>query len=269
MAITLSEKFESRSATTGANAYAELLYLVSGTDDDQAIKTELETNPTIPVTYNGLPRRSIKYDKKGFELWLATISYSQKTASLPSPPTGGSVFSFDTGGGSVHITQSKATVNSFAPPGQTAPDYKGAIGVTENNIEGVDIVIPVYNFAEIHYIADADVTTAYRSILFSLTGKVNNAVFKEYAAGECLFLGASGTKRSEDDWEISYRFAASPNMTDISIGDIVNITKNGWEYLWVHYVEVEDPISKTLVKRPEAAYAEQVYDLVDFSQLGI
>ena len=30
------------------------------------------------------------------------------------------------------------------------------------------------------------------------------------AAGECLFLGASGSKRGEDDWEIAFRFAASP-----------------------------------------------------------
>jgi hypothetical protein len=84
-----------------------------------------------------------------------------------------------------------------------------------------------------------------------------------------LFLGASGAKRGEEDWEITFRFAASPNMTGLQIGDITGINKKGWEYLWVRYADDEDANAKVLIKKPIAAYVEKVYEDGDFSGLGI
>jgi hypothetical protein len=54
---------------------------------------------------------------------------------------------------------------------------------------------------------------------------VNDSGFKGFAAGECLFLGAAGTKRGSGDWEIGYRFASSPNVTGLTVGDITGINK--------------------------------------------
>ena len=105
---------------------------------------------------------------------------------------------------------------------------------------------------------------------------MNNATFRGLAAGECLFLGASGTLHGTEtdtettgDWEITYRFAASPNKTGITIGSISGIAKKGWEYLWVRYADVEDMDAMAMVKRPVAAYVEQVYESADFSLLDI
>jgi len=69
-----------------------------------------------------------------------------------------------------------------------------AIGVTDTGVEGVEIVVPVYNFSETHYLPDGQVTQGYKLTLFGLTGKVNNGSFRGFAAGEVLFLGASGSK---------------------------------------------------------------------------
>ncbi len=96
---------------------------------------------------------------------------------------------------------------------------------------------------------------------------MNNAAFKGFAVGEVLFLGASGSQRGADDWEITYRFAASPNVTGLAVGPISGINKKGWEYLWVRYADAED--QNVLVKQPIAAYVEQVYELGNFSTLGI
>ena len=74
------------------------------------------------------------------------------------------------------------------------------------------------------------------------------AGFSRLAAGECLFLGASGSKPGADDWEITFRFAASPNRTGITVGDIAGISKKGWEYLWVRCADAEDSTAKALVK---------------------
>jgi len=86
---------------------------------------------------------------------------------------------------------------------------------------------------------------------------------------ECLFLGAAGAKRGSGDWEITFRFAASPNVSNLTIGAITGIDKKGWEYLWVRYADQVDDGAKALVKRPVAAYIERVYEYGDFNLLGI
>jgi hypothetical protein len=98
---------------------------------------------------------------------------------------------------------------------------------------------------------------------------VNDTEFRGRAAGEVLFLGATGAKRGRGDWEITFRFAASPNATGIAIGDITGIAKNGWDYLWVLYEEQEDSTAKALVKYPKAVYVEEVYPEGDFDALEI
>jgi hypothetical protein len=133
----------------------------------------------------------------------------------------------------------------------------------------VDITVPVYNFSETHILANATVTNTYKGKLAALTGKTNNAAFKGFAAGECLFLFASGSKRGKGDWEISFRFAASPNKTGLTVGDITGIAKKGWEYLWVRYEDSVDVTAKALVKKPLAVYIEKVYDEGSFADLAI
>ena len=112
-------------------------------------------------------------------------------------------------------------------------------------------------------------TGTYKLTLFGLTGKVNNAAFRGFAAGEVLFLGAQGSKTGTGDWSISYRFAASPNVANLTVGDITVTEKRGWDYLWVSYADSKDDTAKRLVKKPVAAYVEQVYGYADFSLLGI
>lgn len=89
------------------------------------------------------------------------------------------------------------------------------------------------------------------------------------AAGECLFLGASGSKRGAEDWEITYRFAGSPNRTGLVVGPITGISKKGWEYMWVRYADSEDAAARTIVKKPVAVYIERVYEEGNFAALGI
>jgi hypothetical protein len=89
------------------------------------------------------------------------------------------------------------------------------------------------------------------------------------AASEVLFLGASADETTASDFvDITYRFAASPNRTGITVGDITGISKWGWEYLWVRYADAEDATAKAIVKKPVAAYVEKVYEVGDFSAIG-
>ncbi len=153
-------------------------------------------------------------------------------------------FTFDTGGGTQHITQSLQTVGRHAALGTIAPNFFGAIGVNEDQVSGTDITVPVYNFTETHFINSSLVTPSYKLELFRLTGRVNGGTFKGFAKGELLFLGASGSKRGVEDWEITFRFAASPNVANLQLGNITGINKEGWHYLWVRFaiVSLDAPI---------------------------
>ncbi len=274
---TLAEKIDSRQWTTGNKSSVTMHYILDGTSDDLTAKALLLSSTS--TSYDGLVRDDCTLEPIFVDTitdqgkWECTVRYV--APEYQPPQVGKSTFNFDTGGGTQHITQSIQTINSYAESG-TPPDFKGAIGVTSSggggvdNVEGVDITIPVYNFSQTHYIDDNDVN---KSAYFSLTGKVNNSAWNGFNAGEVLFLGASGSKRdisgSNDDWEITFRFAASPNRSNIIIGNITGISKKGWEYMWVRYTDTDDAVAKAIVKIPVAVYIEKVYEEGDFSALGI
>lgn len=274
MAITMVERFTSRSRRINRQGEAELRFLVNGSDDDQAVTDHVLAN--APATWADMPSQETSIEPLGGGAWDVIIRYapnSQQNQALPVPPpvVGDSEFSFDTTGGTQHIKQSLATVGGWAATGMPAiPNFSRAINVTGNGVDGVDIVVPQFTYEETHQVAAATVTAGLPATIYNLTATVNNATFKGFAAGEVLFIGAAGRKRqTEDFWTITFRFICSKNLTGLSVGDITGIAKNGWEYLWAYYESVPDDDAKMLVVSPVAAYAERVYEDGNFSLLGI
>jgi hypothetical protein len=271
MAITIAPKVDSGDLTVGlsSSSYAPEYVIQGTTDEDQAVSAMSAAVPASITTSTGfflvLKTCSVKWNAPS--CWIGTANYAPPEAIQKQP--GQQVFSFDMTGGTQHITQALTTIGTYVPSGATAPDFAGSIGVTKDAIEGVDITVPVYQFSLTHVFDPADVTTDYMNILFNLTGKVNNGAFFGLAAGECLFLGPSGGKRGDGNWEITFKFAGSPNKTSLVVGGITVPAKKGWEYLWVRYEDTEDAGAKMLIKKPLAATVVQVYDSGDFSTLGI
>lgn len=264
MAIEVHEQFESRPSTEGENPSTELIYEITGTDDDLLAKAALAAH--APTTYDGLVRKSLSIDVATATTWKGTVSYGERTKE----ETGGHTCQFEIGGGNTHITQSLDTVGGYAPAGSTPPNFQGAIGVTHDDVQGCDIYTPEFRFSETHYLDANLITDAYKATLWRIASAPMNAdAFRQFAPGECLFMGASGSKRSEEDWEINYSFAASPNAAGLYVGTIGPINKYGWDYLWVRYADEEDTGSGRLVKVPVAAYVERVYGWSIFSALGI
>jgi len=264
MAVTVTERFGSRDSTEGDSPSVELLFNVWGTANDITAKSNLLA--ASPLLYDGLVRQSASVEQVGPELWEGSVQYGRRKRE---EETGDSNYQFETGGGTQHITQSIQTRGRYAPAGENAPDFKGAIGATKDGVEGVDVTTPQYNFSETHYLPVSIVTPAYKATLFSLTGRKNASPFRGFAAGEVLFLGARGSQRGEEDWEVNFNFSASPNVTDLAINDITVAEKRGWDYLWVLYETAEDGDAKKLVKRPIAAYVEEVHYDGEFSLLKI
>jgi hypothetical protein len=265
VSITVEEKYLGRQLVVEPEAgSATVEYLIQGTDDDAAASAALLE--TAPAYWNNLPRTSIDIKQVSNTIWDGVANYGYKAKQ----PNDDSNYSFETGGGTQHITQSLSTIQRYAPSGKTAPDFKGAICVDNNSVNGCDIVVPVYTWTDVYILDNTLVTDSYKTILKNLTGKVNNATWKGNAAGEVLFMGASGSKRGNyGDWEIAFKFAASPNVTGKTIGDITGIAKKGWEYLWIRYEDADDTGAKVLIKKPSSVHIEQVYETGAFSGLGI
>jgi hypothetical protein len=278
MAIVLAEKIDSRRSQTGDDAWEELSYLVTGTSDEALARSQVvdatpaqRTQAQSPgVTYI-LWRQTVQPEAEWVDedaddgKWNVIVRYGIR----PPLSAGLSSYSFETTGGTQHTTQSLQTVGVYAPSGRTAPNMHGAIGVTHDRVEGVDITVPVYHFSETHTLSIVFVNNSYLGTLFNLTGTVNNARFRGFQAGECLFHGVTGSKHGYDNWELTYRFSALPNRTDLVVGGITRIAKRGWDYLWVRYEDSEDSVAHTVVKRPTAVYVEQVYYFTNFAKLGI
>lgn len=276
MAVIVTENL-SRVLSTGHNPTAEFYYTVHGTGDEVEARTQLALYAPSAIDPYGtglvlIPRETVTVEAISDTLWNGIVRYG-----FTAPETDESTESFDTTGGQQHITQSLETVAVYKreEDENEAPRYGGAIGVAQGGeVAGVDIVVPVYHHVETHYFEAALVTNAYKRTIYSLTGKVNNTPFKGFEPGECLFLGASGSRRG-GKWEVTYNFACSPNAegTDENPAFVLDgikiVRKDGWNWLWAPYIDIEDAAAKALGKKPVAFYIERVYHGRDFAALGI
>jgi hypothetical protein len=301
MALAWIEDNSSRSATIvrvgrkAVSSYSKS-YKVFGTTDDTVVHAEANgylTGQLAYWTYPGQPNVQLRAESYsvsylGDDAWQVSISYEKQGAEDDDQrdPLKRSR-SFDTSGGSQHITQaienvtvltSKTGQTTVTSPGErifgpnNTPSFNGAIGVDGSSVNGVDIVVPALTWTETYDVPHQYVSAAYIRGVAGLTGSVNNAGFRTFAAGEVLFMGCSGAQEWDDQrgngpWTLSYKFVASPNVTAQKIGDITGVEKKGHEYLWVRY---EDAVSSNeLIKRPKAVYVNKVYRDGNFAGLGI
>lgn len=279
MAFTIEERDTSRAITTGDNPAVELSFsmLGSGTDplidDDQEALIALEA--VAPLEFLGLPRRSVRVEPVALGIWNGEASYAPAPESEAPTPSdiGQTVISFDTGGGTQHITQNMLTRGVFVAQGVTPPALNGAIGVTADSVEGTDIIAPSLQFTIAAKLPDSTVTDAYKRTLALVTGTVNADVFRGHQPGEVLFLGVAGgqmgVEGSGAPWDLTFRFAVSFNRDDFIVGGITITTKLGWDYLWAFQQSMEDAPSQAIVKRTTTVYTEKVYHATAFIILGI
>jgi hypothetical protein len=168
MPVNVYELAGSRGAIVSPASSIELRYMLEGSEDDAEIRSELAT--AAPATYAGLELESLESNPLGGGIWEGVARYSWRGVD--------SEFAFSIGGGSQRITQSIATVNSYAPSGLTAPDYNGAIGVSDRGVEGVEIEAKVFAFSETHYFADSLVTEAYKDAIAAVVKRGTSPRFE-------------------------------------------------------------------------------------------
>lgn len=251
-----------------------LKYLPKGTGDggdtDAAVMAAVIA--AAPSTYEGLPLLGVQLRPLGGWVWEAEAEYRPSSFKLTPKPVAGdpNKRSFSSKGGTQNIKASLTTIFADSATGLTEiPDFGKLINVTDDGVEGVDIVVPGWRETVTRYLSDAAVNASgFKSTIYGLTGKVNDASFLGFAAGEVLFIGVDASQRDSDGvWEITYEFEARPNRTGIEVGDIPAFNQEGWQYAWFRTMPADDGAGIT--RKPSHVYVEQVYDEGDFSLLGV
>ncbi len=222
----------------------------------------------------------------GGGVWEVTANFKRNGENADTPAPAKRSRSFDTTGGKQKITQ-QIYGSERAYPSSSAPNMNGAINYNGNSGTGVDIITPSLQWQEQYEVPTMAVNATYIRGVATMTGTVNSATFRSFAAGEVLFTGCSGSQQWDSDagygsWQLTYKFVASPNagpgetLSPLMLGlpgETITggISKKGHEFLWVYYNDTEDSTatSTNVVPRPSYAYVNQVYRTSDFAGLGI
>jgi hypothetical protein len=154
------------------------------------------------------------------------------------------------------------------------PDFGGAInvadyGTPDMKVEGIDLQPPAEVFTIPYSDLPAVITPTYQATVRDLCGKVNNATFLGYDAGQIMLVRADGQLQN-GLWNLEFGFAYIANAINIPVGDeIIVPSKDGMDLLWVLYmpIKVAAPVGISTV--PGAAYVERVWERADLDDLDL
>lgn len=273
MPIVVYELKDSRLPVAGSSPADTLVYLLRGSDDEGELLDALAAEAA--TTWRGLVRDTWAItDNLAPGDHVGKVTY--KGADLVPKDPGDFQESFDTSGGTKKIQVGNFDNDTYVKDGDTAPDFGKLIGVTDEGVEGVDIVDPKWAFQETWTFAYEDIDDTYKGILFRATGTTNQGNFRYLNAAECLFLGAQGTTRPDKNdptkkvWDITFKFEGKPNTTNIVVSDDITIASaGGWNYIWLTYDKKASGTPKRLSQNITSANVAYVYYGSDFGALGI
>jgi len=256
--VTFDDAMDPESATVPC--------LVAGAADESAVNDALKL--ALSATFLDLSLDGAEIlDRLSETEWKVEAKYAKPDDSSDLDPQ----YDFDTTGATAHITQNLSTVAIYGDDIPT--DEKGAICVDDTRVNGTDIISTQFVWGETHYKywVPASGEWTYKKTLRDLTGKVNDASFRGFAAGEVLFLGARGQRTGGlyNYWKIDYRFASSENQTGITVGSFTGIAKQGWHFLDVRYKKATSSVASIQLAVPQYVIIHQVYRTGDFSTLDI
>jgi hypothetical protein len=280
MSVSVSRKYDATVDHDIAKGNShEAAYIIRGAVDEFAARQALEA--VIPFMEEGQFALGHSIKNIGPTQFDATVKYGFPTLedlelSGSLPGGGGSnpftLATFSSMGGSAHITQSLNT-DIIALHDQDPPDFRGAIGVTDTAIEGVDVPTPRVEFVLHTKRPLSLISSEYMKYIGYSVGKTNLYTWLTFGPCELMFMGFDSTLSSDGQYAFAFKFAASPTKTiELNVGEplgVVTFTKRGWEYVWFRYRKSVDADAKAVVHVPLAAYKERIAEELDFATLMV
>jgi hypothetical protein len=253
------------SGDTTESPRSQILRYVTGRNGDSTYIRAFAIAST-PAIINGLFRKNVNTTHIGGGMWDVDVEYGPQEP----PEVGEFRLRFDTGGGTVRKTHALEHIASFAAPTKTATDHEGAINVHNRRAEGTDVITPQFRWSEDWTMASVFANWEYaRTTVKALTGLVNDAVFREFPAGQVLLAGVTGnvSNQNPDQTMVTFNFWQQDDVTGLTVAPVEDVDKAGWEFAWVEYEQITD--IKALATRATAVHVERVYEEGDFGLLQI
>ena len=292
MAIRVRETHDSRAFDLNASEpSSEWKFVVWNKPNatEQEVFDAVMLPANTPYRWQGMIRGFPKSDPQGGGVFLVTVPYRNAAGGTEMPGQGGPPppgspppppppptppeeqaldegYSFEISRPTQKVYYSRATISKTGALGSTAPDYKGAIGVTADGIEGVEYQPPPFTITITRDLPF--LTLKYLKQLAKLCWTTNRQTWMRFAPFDAVFLGASGNLQKSDRWTVSYKIGVGFTELNIRVGTGITVpVKRGSDYLWVAYHKATDMPSERTAIQPLAAYVEQIYRDEDWANL--
>jgi len=244
MAMAFHEDYASREMTdNGAVEYVRK-GVVEGTDNPTDAHNFAWSISTLPIILGGtiygtqVFRREIRVNRIGQESIETEIIY--RTPDSSTVIENRESCQIDAGMESIHIGNaiSQTRYDTDNSGGVACGADEMLIGVNaDKTIEGTDTEVPVEMATFTVWMSPANVGLTFRNAMRSLTGKVNQAAWKDWQIGCVLFDGASYSNTRGELVQVTFRFRIRPQETiNLKLDDgtaVGPITKAGWDLTWV------------------------------------
>lgn len=270
MAWEVIEQLGAEDGSTGATGRRQIPYLVRGDGTSVSASDAMaEAIAAAPSSLGGFPLTGASVESLGGHTWQVMVEYASPSLAGSARPAAGAAnrVVFSTRGGTMNVKRSLETVDSVGRTDDPPPSFGSLVNVTDDGVEGVDIVVPYHTKTITRYLESAMVDLTFEQTIADLTGCVNNNTFLGRAAGEVLFEGAESNPRDDGVTEVTYSFVIRKNQTDIQVDDLDQFDQKGHEYVWFRVRQANT--TSGVILRPAYGYVERMYPLANLSDLGI
>lgn len=204
---------------------------------------------------------------------VAQVSYSRSEVNViyGGRADEDPVFSFSAGGGTKHITN--APLVKYRGQGIFPQDtgdlvgWNGEYDPQNFNVAGVDV--PSANVKEswTKNFKMGDLTTKWRRTVAGMIGTVNDAPFKGWEKGECLFINVSfsGVADSREIIQVTFDFAIKMNESNVTVAGANIGDVEGWQYCW----SIMKPTRPGYTPVAAGVYVSQVVNYSNLNKLGL
>jgi hypothetical protein len=254
----------------------------SSDEGDALILDHAELN--VPTVWDGCRRGPFQLTQLTPRIFKVTANYSRKDPAALREQVAGSVrisYDFSTESITTYLARSQQIF------GADAPDHGNYINVGSEDgkvvVDGTDIPRPTQEFSVSMTVNRATLTPLQRATVTYLVGKVNDAPFNGFLAGEVLFRGAQMTVSEDSDsseTQVEYKFGVRANpVLPMTINGItipatagdppVPVVVWGWDYIWTQLAAQEDVAQADVKAGAKGLYVARVFEAGDFDILGL
>lgn len=264
---------------TGTDDTQEVIYRIQSDESDveeQVVDVVAWINGSMPQELLGEDISSVNYKEVGSGWWDITASYSSARQEQQDKESEPEIdedpdWRFSIATESRNIKLSRSLVSATPSTGFTNYLSKPyPINYDGQEVQGIDIAIPVASWDETYYFNPTVITPTYKMNCLKLVGSVNDATFRTCAARQVLLQSVEGNKKAADPWIVTFSFLFKDNVTAtyrMSDGQDRQVTTIGHQLIDVRYGKGK--IGNVTCGIPKVILVHDVYPLGDFSLLGI